>query len=37
MREKYIRAIRDMLEQMGEREVKFIYSIVQLVFVNTKD
>lgn len=37
MREKYIRAIRDMLEQMSEREVKLIYSIVQLVLVNTKD
>ena len=37
MREKYIRAIRDMLDEMNEREVKFIYAVVQLVFVNSKD
>lgn len=37
MKEKYIRAIRDMLEEMTEREVKFVYAIAQLVFIQTKE
>lgn len=37
MKEKYIKAIRDMLEEMTEREVKFVYAIAQLVFIQTKE
>jgi hypothetical protein len=37
MRDKYIKAIRDMLEEMSERDVKFIYTLVQLVFLRGKE
>ena len=37
MRDKYIKAIRDMLEEMNERDVKFIFAIIQLLYVNRSE
>lgn len=34
MREKYIKAIRDMLSELSEKEVKFIFALVQLVYIH---
>ena len=35
MREKYIRAIRELLSDMSDRDVRFIYAVVQLVFMQS--
>lgn len=37
MREKYIKAIREMLNELGEKEVKFIFALVQLVYIHKSE
>lgn len=37
MREKYLKAIREMLSEMDEKDGRFVYAIVQLIFIHEKD